>query len=289
MPQRPRPSPTLEHRVVAKRLRRVREEIGWSVAQAAEAAGVAHTTVWRLEEAKTSIDLGLIEHLLTLYGLSEVERELLLEQAAAAARPGWWHQRYRPVMSRDYQEWIALESAASLVHIWHCALVPDLFQTPEYTAALHRARHPRHTAEQLDLAVELVAERQRRLARRKARVWAVVSAAALHTTVGTPAVMRAQHQALEIMLRRPRITFQVLPLEAEWHPLTGAPGVRLLRLDADEIGDQVLLDLPGATTIIDAPEQVAIWRQRLDAASAAAGFFCDPLPNLPDLPVPTIP
>ncbi|MFF5719210.1 DUF5753 domain-containing protein [Streptomyces buecherae] len=287
MPQRPRSSPTLEHRVVAKRLRRVREEVGRSVAQAAEAAGVAHTTVWRLEEAKTSIDLGLIEQLLTLYGLPPTEREHLVDQAAAAARPGWWHQRYRPVMPRDYQEWIALESAASLVRAWHPALVPDLLQIPEYTAALHRARHPHHTAEQLDLAVELVAERQQRLWQRQARLWTVVSATALHTVIGSPEVMRAQHQALERLMARPRVTLQVLPLNAGWHPLTGAPPVRLLRLDVDEIGDQILLDLPGATTIIEAPEQVATWRQRLDAASATAGFRRGA--TLADLIAPTTP
>lgn len=280
MPQRPRPSPTLEHRVVAKRLRRVREEVGRSVAQAAEAAGVAHTTVWRLEEAKTSIDLGLIEQLLTLYGIPLTERERLVEQAATAARPGWWHQRYRPVMTRDYQEWVALESAASLVRIWHPGLVPDLLQIPEYTAALYRARNPDHTADELDLAVELVAERQQRLRRRQARLWAVVSAAALYTAIGPPEVMRAQHQALERTMTRPRVTFQILPLTAGWHPMTGAPPVRLLRLDVDEIGDQILLDLPGGTTIIEAPEQVATWRQRLDAASAAAGFRKAPLPDL---------
>ncbi|MFE6779090.1 DUF5753 domain-containing protein [Streptomyces sp. NPDC057702] len=280
MPQRPRPSPTLEHRVVAKRLRRVREEVGRSVAQAAEAAGVAHTTVWRLEEAKTSIDLGLIEQLLTLYGLPPAERERLVDQAAAAARPGWWHRRYRPVMPRDYQEWIALESAASLVRVWHPALVPDLLQTPDYTAALHQAQHPGHSVEQRDLAVELVAERQRRLSQRQARLWAALSATALHTTVGTPEVMRAQLQALETLAARPRVTLQVLPLATGWHSLTGAPPVRLLRLDVDEIGDQILLDLPGGTTIIEAPETVATWRQRLDATSATAGFPGTPISDL---------
>ncbi|WP_146132604.1 helix-turn-helix domain-containing protein [Streptomyces solincola] len=285
MAQRARSSPTLEHLVVARQLQRAREEYGrLSFAEAAERAGTSHMSIRRLESAATALNPDLIRRLLRLYGVPAAESRGLMERVEAARRPGWWHERYRTVMSAAYQEWIALESAAFAIRLWQPALVPDLLRTPAYTAALHRAEHPRADRREVDLVVELAAERQRRLAQRSARLWVLMGAAALHTSVGTPGVRRGQHAALEEALSRRRVNVQLLPLDAGPHPLLACGPVRLLRLDAGEVADHVVAESPMATTITGDGTAVARLRRALDATAALAAFPRTLVPYLPDVP-----
>ncbi|QDQ15902.1 helix-turn-helix domain-containing protein [Streptomyces spectabilis] len=281
MAQAPRASPTIAHRVLARRLQRVRvEQARLSPAQAALLVGTTHMTIRRIESAATSINIVQIEQLLQAYGVRGDALRTLLEQARQAAEPGWWHHRYRRVMSAAYQHWIALESDASAIRLWAPGHVPGLLQIPAYTAALHRALHPGAPAAHTDLAVELVHERQQRQRQRGARLWTVLSAAALHPVVGGPGVRRAQHQALEAGLAEPRTALQVLPLDTAPYPLLGAPPVRHLRVDAD-IPDHVVEHRPFATTITDDEDTVARWRQALDGTAAAATWPTTLTPHLP--------
>ncbi|WP_172388206.1 helix-turn-helix transcriptional regulator [Streptomyces sp. MNP-20] len=282
MAQKPRASPTMAHRVLARRLQRVRvEQARLSPEQAAHLVGVNHMTIRRIENATTSINHAQIEQLLDAYGVRGAARQTLLDQAREAAEPGWWHERYRPVMSAPYQQWIALESAAAVIRLWAPAHVPGLLQIPAYTAALHRALHPDAPPAHTDLAVELVHQRQQRQRERGARLWTILSAAALHPVIGGPAVRRAQHQALEAALTQSRTALQIVPLGTGVHPLLGAPPVRHLRLDSAEIPDHVVEHRPGATTITDDEDTVARWRLALDITAATATWPTTLAPHLP--------
>ncbi|MFH8989513.1 helix-turn-helix transcriptional regulator [Streptomyces sp. NPDC017940] len=281
MAQAPRASPTVAHRVLARRMQRVRvEQARLSPAQAAALVGTTHMTIRRIESAATRIDPDRIERLLRAYGLRGNELRALLEQTREAAEPGWWHLRYQKVMTAPYQHWIALESASSAIRLWAPGHVPGLLQIPAYTAALYRALHPDAPAAHVELAVELVQERQRRRRERGARLWTILSGAALHPAIGGPSVRRAQHRALEAALGEPRTALQILPLAAGAHPLLSAPPVRHLRVDAD-IPDHVVEHRPAATTVTDDEDTVARWRLALDHTAAAATWPTTLAPHLP--------
>ncbi|MFF5822799.1 Scr1 family TA system antitoxin-like transcriptional regulator, partial [[Kitasatospora] papulosa] len=177
---RPRSGPTVEHRVLAERMRILRERAGVSLQAAAVALGAHPSTVRRIERAETGLDAHQVRVLLECYAVPAAEAEPIMTGLAAANLPGWWH-RWRDAMEPWQQEVIGIESSAALVRTWHPALVPELLRTPAYEAALRKALTA-DPAPGLDRHIELLAERQRRLEERGAALWALLPAAALHTT-----------------------------------------------------------------------------------------------------------
>ncbi|MEV7106345.1 helix-turn-helix domain-containing protein [Streptomyces atroolivaceus] len=275
---RPRSGPTVQHRVLASRLRTLRERAGVSLQAAAVALGAHPATVRRIERAETGLDARQVRVLLDRYAVSPAEAEPIMAGLAAASLPGWWHQ-WRDVMEPWQQEVIGIESSAAVVRTWHPALVPELLRTPAYEAALCRALSA-HAAPRRDRHLELLAERQRRLEERGAALWALFPAAALRTSVGGPAVMAEQRAVLEEAAHRQHLTVQVVPLDFPPHPMTGVPPLHLLRVPAPEIGDRAVLETPGSRVdIIDEPAAVMDYRIRLDAACAAAPHPGSPLPR----------
>ncbi|MEU8679235.1 DUF5753 domain-containing protein [Streptomyces sp. NPDC048560] len=275
---RPRSGPTVEHRVLAVRLRLLRERAGLSLAAAAQALDAHPATVRRIERAETGLDARQVRALLDCYGVPESAAEPIMAALGAASLPGWWHQ-WRDAMEPWQQEVIGMESSAGLVRTWHPALVPELLRTPAYAEALDRALHPDGDAARRRRRVELLRERQRRLTHRGAALWALIPAAALHTQVGDRRVMDEQRQALAEAVHRPQVTVQVVPLDHPPHPLTGVPPLHLLRVSAPEIGDQAILETPGVRVdIVDDPDAVMNHRIRIDAACAAAPRPGTPLP-----------
>lgn len=162
---------------------------------------------------------------------------------------------------------------------WHPALVPELLRTPAYTAALYRTLYPADTPARRERRVELLGERQRRLAERGAALWALLPAAALHTRVGGSRVMAEQRERLAEAAHRPHITVQTVPLDAPPHAMTALPPLYVLRVPAPEIGDRAVLEIPGGRAdIVDDPAVVMDYRIRLDGACAAAPPPGTPLP-----------
>ncbi|MFE4449335.1 Scr1 family TA system antitoxin-like transcriptional regulator [Streptomyces sp. NPDC056796] len=282
---RPRSGPTVEHRVLATRLRMLRERAGVSLQAAAVALGAHPATVRRIERAETGLDAQQVSVLLECYAVPGTEAEPIMAGLAAANLPGWWH-RWRDAMEPWQQEVIGIESSAALVRTWHPALVPELLRTPAYEAALCRTLTA-GPASRLDGRLELLAERQRRLRERGAALWALLPAAALHTRVGGTAVMAGQRAALEEAAHQRHLTVQITPLDFPPHPMTGVPPLHLLRVAAPEIGDRAVLEIPGARVdIIGDPAAVLDYRIRMDGACAAAPHPASPLPEGTGAPEP---
>ncbi|MEV1047860.1 helix-turn-helix transcriptional regulator [Streptomyces sp. NPDC049916] len=276
---RARSGPTVEHRVLAVRLRLLRERAGVSLAVAADAIDAHPATVRRIERAETGLDARQVAELLDCYGVPDAVAGPIMAGISAANLPGWWH-RGRDVLEGWQQEIIGMETSASLVRTWHPALVPELLRTPAYAAALYRTQYPDDSPARLRRRVELLGERRRRMSERGAALWALFPAAALHTRVGGPDTMAGQRAALEEAMGEQHVTVQVVPLDHPPHPLTGVPPLHLLRVPAPEIGDQAVLETPGVRVdLVDDPEAVTAHRARLDAACAAAPGPGTPLPR----------
>ncbi|MER7576940.1 helix-turn-helix transcriptional regulator [Streptomyces sp. NPDC126514] len=236
---RERSGRTVAHLVLATRLKTLREAAGMSRSEAANALGAHQATVRRIEQAETSLDEGQVHTLLTAYGAGPAEIEAFLGQLAVANLPGWWHP-WRSVMDPWQLDLMSVESAARYIRVWEPALVPALLRTPSYARAVDDVRRPDLSPADRDRRTELLIERQKRLRHQNTTIWAIMSAAALHTFVGDKDVMAEQRQALRAAVERPDVTLQIHPLNGPCHPMTGMPAVTLYRVDVEDIPDHVV-------------------------------------------------
>ncbi|MCX4826413.1 DUF5753 domain-containing protein [Streptomyces sp. NBC_01142] len=268
---RERSGRTVAHLVLATRLKTLREAAGVSRAEAAKALGAHAATVRRIELAETSLDEGQVHTLLTAYGACATEIGEFLGQLATANLPGWWH-RWRSVMDPWQLDLMSVESAARIIRVWEPALIPALLRTSAYARAVDDVRRPDLSSADKDRRAELLFARQERLREQNTRIWALMSATALATSVGGESVMAEQRQALREAVQRPDVTLQIHPLEAPFHVMSGMPTVTLYRVDVPEIPDHVVREggLPGTADVSDALNVVTAYHVLMDHSCVIA-------------------
>ncbi|MER6193485.1 helix-turn-helix transcriptional regulator [Streptomyces cyaneofuscatus] len=268
---RERSGRTAQHLVLVARLRHLREGAGLSVPQAAKLLGWHPSTLRRLEQAQTSLDVGQVSALLDRYGAGASETDDIMGRLNAANMPGWWHP-LRDAMDPWLMDLMSVESAASVVRTWDPALVPLLLRTPAYAMAVDAALRPG-----LDPAVrrrraDLLVMRQRRLREQQTRVWAVLPVTALRCRVGDGEVMREQLAALQEAAARRDVMVQLHAEDAPPHPLTGVPALSLYRVEIREIADHVVREggLPGTAEVWDSGPPVQEYQAMLDVSCVMA-------------------
>ncbi|MFJ9624121.1 helix-turn-helix domain-containing protein [Streptomyces sp. NPDC101181] len=268
---RERSGRTAQHLVLVARLRHLREGAGLSVPQVAKRLGWHPTTLRRLEQAQTSLDVGQVSALLGLYGAGATEAEDIMGRLNSANMPGWWHP-WRDAMDPWLMDLMSVESAASVVRTWDPALVPLLLRTRAYTMAVDAALRPELDAGARARRADLLAERQKRLREQQTRVWAVLPVSALRCRVGGPQVMRDQLDALQEAAERQDVTVQLHAESAPPHPLTGIPSLSLYRVEIREIADHVVRGggLPGTAEVWDTNPAVQEYQAMLDMSCVMA-------------------
>ncbi|MFB8441240.1 helix-turn-helix domain-containing protein [Streptomyces niveus] len=268
---RERSGRTVQHLVLAARLKGLREGAGLSSRQAADALGAHPATVRRIELAQTSLDEGQVHTLLTAYGAAPAEITQFLGQLASANLPGWWHP-WRDAMDPWQLDLMSVESAARLIRTWDPALIPLLLRTPAYARAADDVLRPDLSPDVRARRADLLAERQRRLADQQTRIWAVMPTAALRTRVGDEELMAEQIAALRTAAERADITVQLHPEDSPPHPLTGIPALSLYRVGVGELPDHIVREggLAGTADVWDATNVVTAYRMLLDRSCTLA-------------------
>ncbi|MER7970630.1 helix-turn-helix transcriptional regulator [Streptomyces sp. NPDC096080] len=244
---------------------------GLSIPQTVQQLGWHPSTLRRLEQAATSLDVGQVGSLLDTYGASAAEREDIMGRLTAANAPGWWHP-WRDAMDPWLMDVMSVESAASVVRTWDQALVPVLLRTPAYAMALDAVMRPELDAAARQRRADFLLERQAHLREQQTRVWAVLPVTALRCGVGGAAVMREQLAALQETAGRPDVTVQLHGETAPPHPLTGAPALTLYRVDIGEIPDHVVREvgLPGTAEVSDTRASMQAYQALLDVSCVMA-------------------
>lgn len=268
---RERSGPTVAHLVLATRLKDLREGAGLSPGQAADALGAHPATVRRIEQARTSLDEGQVHTLLQAYGAGPAEIREILGKLATANLPGWWHP-WRAVMDSWQLDLMSVESAASVIRTWDPALVPAFLRTPDYARAVYDALWPFLSPADRDRRTEFLMERQERLRAQQTHIWAVMSAVALHTRVGSEEIMADQLKALRSAADRREVTLQVHALNGPPHVLTECPSLTFYRVVVPEIPDRVVRQSgpAGSADVLHESDDVAAYRTLLDYSCATA-------------------
>ena len=247
------PSPNIRRRRLGHVLRGLRDKAGLTLEAAAKGAEVPKSTLGRMETAEARrlrrTDLDAIAD---FYAVDAETRHGMHELAQQAKQSGWWSQ-YKDVFGeRALPDW---EAEASTIRTFQAQLIPGLFQTPRYAAAIFRGGRA-ITDDEVSRPVEARINRQSILNRVKPpRMTAVIDEAALHRLVGGREVMHEQLEHLGHLAVRHNIDVQVLPYEAGEH--LGMEGSFTI-LDFPEPKDTPIIYVGTATTslFLERPEEV---------------------------------
>lgn len=254
-------SPSLRRRRLAAELRRLRDESGMSVTEAAKRLDWQASRLSRIETRQSGIGAPDLRKLLDLYAVEdEGYRAYLAELARRMNERGWW-QKYAGMIISEYADLISLEAEARTIRAYEQELVPGLVQTPAYARAVIRASRPTDTAQEIDRRVEIRMERQEVLIRADPpppRFSVVLSEGALRRPVGGHDVMREQLEYLMRPRDRANVTVQVLPFDAGVHPAMVAPFTMITFPDPDDLGVVNVENATGALFLED-PEEVRFY------------------------------
>lgn len=222
--------PPVRRRIVGAALRRYRQDLGYSLDDAARILECDRSKISRIETGQRGIRNRELRDLLIEYGVDEQAQETLAVIADPHGVRGWW-QAYSRNLPDAYVDMIALEAAAPHIMVYGAQQIPDLLQSAEYTYAL------------ADTCADLTSGGLRQWLTRacltgqdiilnelRPEIAVVIGEAALRHMPGGSAVIRAQLAALTAASGRfPQVRMQVLLSESGAHVAWGVGSFTILR------------------------------------------------------------
>ncbi|MEU6158831.1 helix-turn-helix transcriptional regulator [Streptomyces sp. NPDC047130] len=207
--------PTTRRRQLGLRLLALREAAGLSAEEAGERAGMSKATVSRYERAKGNVRWNQVDQLCRAYGVSDAERQELVELAKnSKATEAWW----LPLAGKlpgQLRMLLALENEASSISQHTIGVIPGLLQTRDYAQAIKVAPEAALPPAELDIYLSTRMQRQQILDRPAPPSYHVVlDESVIHRPVGGAAVMAAQLHHLLKRAEQPHVTVQVLPFSS---------------------------------------------------------------------------
>jgi len=243
----------VRRRLVGGALRRYRENVGYSLEDAARILECDRSKISRIETGQRGIRPKELRELMAEYGVPASEQLALLAIASRGGQHSWWHP-YADVWSDAYLDYVVMESAASEIMAYEAQLIPDLLQTDDYARAI-AAAEPGFLADQLEDAVAAKAVRRQVVlgGSSPARLGVILGEGALHQAVGGRDVLAGQITHLvKLAADYPAVTIQVLPFSAGAHAAAGSGSLAILRFpDAPSLGVVYLEALSGGVYLED--------------------------------------
>lgn len=236
-------SPNIRRRRLGRVLRSLREDAALTLEAAAKGAEVPRSTLGRMETAEARrLRHTDLESLADFYEVDTETREGMHDLARESKQRGWW-SKYKDVFGEHaLPDW---ESEAGAIRTFQLQLIPGLFQTPRYAAAIFRGGRAT-TDEDIERLVEARMSRQQILNQvHPPRVTAVIDEAVLRRLIGGREVMKEQLEHLRNLAVRHNIDVQVLPYEAGEH--LGMEGAFTI-LEFPEPKDTPIVHIETATT-----------------------------------------
>jgi transcriptional regulator with XRE-family HTH domain len=223
-------APPLRRRLVGGTLRQYRENLGYTLDDAAQILDCDRSKISRIETGQRGIRGKELRELLAEYGISEEQQAIL----TAMADPRGARRLYRPyagVLHGAYQDYLLLEAAASRILIYEAQRVPALLQTPAYARALAEADPRLADDDARDKVIEATLARQKAiLGEYKPDIHVIIGEAALRQEVGGPEVMERQFGLLAgVSGDSGVITVQILPFSSGAHAASGVGSLAVLQ------------------------------------------------------------
>lgn len=250
---------SIRRRILARRLRELREGARLTLDEAAPALDTSASRLSRIENGQQKADVHLVKSMLDLYDSGD-QWTAMLELAREAAKPGW----YRAYGLGD-NSYVGYETEATQVQEYASGFVPGLLQVADYSRALYEASPlPRSTEErERDVKVRMI--RQERLESQDdpLQFVAIIDEAVLCNPVGGRAVQRAQLAFLMTASEWPTVSLQVLRSGQGVHPALASGFLVLSFGDLGEPDMAYVEHALGATNLWKEPD-VTLARLKFD-------------------------
>ncbi|MFF2011541.1 Scr1 family TA system antitoxin-like transcriptional regulator [Streptomyces sp. NPDC058195] len=186
------------------RLRRLREEHGWTQDHLGTLVGCTGRHISAIETGRKSP---------TLPFSRRVDVSLDTTNTADSFEREWREIKHGNLLE-GFPEYVAYEGRAAEIKLFECGMIPGPLQTREYAQALASSAVDRGviTQEQADERVSFLVERQAALVRPLPPLLvAVLDESCVRRPIGGPAVMDAQLQHLIDFASQPNTMLQIAP------------------------------------------------------------------------------
>lgn len=207
--------PTAMRRALGQSLRRLRQEAGLTLSQAAERSKFSQPKITKIELAQMTASAEDVDRLLAVYGgVTQETREELHAMVRGGRRREWWEGHTALRLPPKLGNYLGLESVATTLRAYDPSLVHGLLQTADYARAVIRGGRPELLDYHVEQLIEARARRQEVLTREDPpplMLWSVMDEAVLRRQVGGQETMHAQIQHLIAMSAMPNVTLQVMP------------------------------------------------------------------------------
>lgn len=264
-------APPVRRRLVGGALRQYRENLGYTLEDAAQLLRCDRSKISRVENGQRGIRPKELRELLTEYGISEQQQAILAGMTDSPGGRGWY-EAYPDVLSGAWRDYLVLEVSASKVLCYEAQRVPALLQTSAYARALVDADPGLAGSAARDRAVEATLARKKAILDEcKPDIHVVIGEAALHQRVGGMAVLEGQLRVLAgFAADSGIITVQVLPFDSGAHGAAGAGSVSLIQFP--EVPGLGLVHLGGVAggVCLDAKEDIAAYARMFEQVKARA-------------------
>lgn len=243
-------------------LRKARQAAALTQREVASLMEWSPSKLLRIESGENGISINDLRSLLAAYRITERDQiEMLLGLARGSRKMPYLE--YRDLFSKDFLQFLALESAAQVCRYFNSLQLPRLLQTEEYMRALAVAYAGQALSEKHERMIEAQLSRQDVLQAVPSReVFVILDEAVLHRYVGGRGVMRAQLLRIAELSERPGITISVLPYTVGAHVGMQGPFTHL-EFEAEEMPDSVFLENPrGESFTTASPEETGHYLER---------------------------
>jgi transcriptional regulator with XRE-family HTH domain len=261
--------PIVPRRRLAEELKRLRTTDGRSLEDVAQALLISTSKLSRLENAQGSPQARDVRDLIRLYEVESTLADRMMRWVSAARRQGWWSDySFRSEgFAADLDVHVAYESEASVARNYTIPFFPALLQIEPYARALYRSLEPWRGQDEIDQLVRLRQGRQESLTDRAERpalhTINVVHESALRQSVGDPAVLLAQLEAIEQAFERPNVELHVLPFSAAL-PFTATCMWTYFEFDDALDRDVVHIETHAGFRLLETAESLAQYRRYFD-------------------------
>ncbi|MCB5163995.1 helix-turn-helix transcriptional regulator [Streptomyces bambusae] len=258
----PRSTPTARQQRLGGELRKLREQSGMTVQQAAALLGVDRTRIPNIESGRIGITAERVRTLAFNYDCPDTDLVDLLAAMAQEREKGWW-ERHRGMLPPALLDIAELEHHAVALHTAVTTHIPGLLQTEEHARAVFGTADP--PLPEPDLQARLALRMTRRAVFDRElppRYEAVVHEAALRMQFGGPKVARAQLEHVLEQSEREHATVRVIPFAAGGFPGAGQSFTYAAAAMAQL--DTVQLDTSHGSMLLDSDMKLRRYRGLLD-------------------------